>query len=318
MRILFISRKKKGDIGGLSRFVQKLIFYFPKSYYPVDLIHLCDATMLPIGAFLKIIYCKPLTLTAHGLDIVFPNPIYQFLLKLLLPFADTVILDSLQAKKLLLPFNIKKPVYIINPGISTDQFKTVTPIPLPNLKGKTTLLTVGNLVKRKGHVWFIKNVFAKLSDDFIYLIVGDGSQKSEIENLIHRLNLTSRVYILGKLTDPQLAFIYQLAHIYLAPNQHQPGNFEGFGLAAGEAAAMGIPVIAGNIDGIPAIIKDGKNGLLVNPNPQSFIKAINQLKNNYQGKLLGKKAKSYTLRNYKWEKVAKKYSQVFRQVIDKT
>lgn len=312
MRILFISRKKADDVGGLSRFAQKLISFFPRARYPVDLIHLCDATMLPIGMFLKFLYRKPLTLTAHGLDLTFPNPIYQFLLKLLLPFADAIILDSPQAKKLLLPFNIKKPVYIISPGISTDQFKTATPCTLPNLKGKIVLLTVGNLVSRKGHIWFIKNVFQKLSGEFIYLIVGNGPQRSQIERLINKSHLTSRVYLLGKLTNPQLAFIFKLAHIYVAPNQQKPGDFEGFGLACGEAATLGLPVVASNVDGIPEVIKDQKNGYLVKPEAKEFVKTINQLKISKLRKKIGRRAKLYTKRNYSWQTTAEKYVKVFQ------
>lgn len=334
MKVLFISRKTSSEIGGLSRFFADLTSNFPQPHYllsptylifpifRISLIHLCDATLLPLGILLKFFLRKPLTLTAHGLDLTYPNPLYQKMLKLLLPKADAIILDSHAAKVLLSPFNIPKyKIFIIPLGISINHFKfSISPnFPnLPNFKNKLILLTVGNLVLRKGHVWFIKNVFSKLSEDFIYLIVGNGPKQKEINLLIHRLKLFSRVHLLGRLTDLQLAFIFNLAHIYVAPNQKEKGNFEGFGIACGEGAAMGLPVIASNIDGISEVIKDGENGLLVNPSPHEFIQAINSLKNPLKRRLLGKKARLYTKRGYNWNKTIKAYINVFKQVVGKT
>lgn len=328
MRVLFISRKKSSDIGGLSRFALNLTSRFPHPYYLLspdslitlvklpflkfDLIHLCDATLLPLGVILKLLFRKPLTLTAHGLDITYRNIIYQRMLRLLLPKADAVIVDSQAARGLLDSFRLQKEkISIIPPGIAINHLKSPNPHNLPNLKGKIVLLTVGNLVLRKGHVWFLKNVFSKLSDDFTYVIVGNGP----LAHLGGGLGRTPRVILTGRLTDHQLAYIYSLADIYVCPNQHIKGDFEGFGISVGEAAAMGLPVVASNVDGIPQIIKDDKNGILVEPVPQAFIEAINRLKSPTLRKSLGTKAKLYTKTHYNFQKTAKKYKEVFDSAI---
>ena len=315
MKVLFISRKKSNDIGGLARFYAQLSSRFPKSILKPDLIHLCDATLLPLGVILKLILQKSLTLTVHGLDITYPNRLYQTMLRILIPQADAIIADSQATKKLLTPFHLKNKVVVIPPGISIDHLNPPSSRSSPakggtkadNLKNKLILLTVGNLVPRKGHAWFINNVFPRLSKQFVYIVVGDGPQKPAIL-------LNQRIILTGRINNSQLGSLYKLADIYVCPNQHIEGDFEGFGIAAGEAARLGLPVVASNVDGIPEIIKDGKNGMLVEPNPPTFIKIINRLKDFTLRKKLGQKAKLYTENHHNWKKTISGYTKVFQQV----
>lgn len=319
MKVLFISRKSAQGIGGLSRFYAALSSYFSQSFFKPDLIHLCDATLLPLGVILKLILQKPLTLTVHGLDITYNNKLYQLMLKFLLPKADTIVAVSLPTFKLLKQFKLpKSKLSTIPNGISISHLKSPN-LPdsphLPNFKGRLILLTVGNLVLRKGHVWFIRKILRKLPKRFVYLIVGEGSEKENIERTIKRLRLHSKVFLLGRVSDHELANLYQTVHIYVCPNQHIEGDFEGFGIAAGDAALMGLPVVASKVDGIPEVIKDGKNGILVEPEPKAFIQTISRLKNPHIRRKLGQKARNYTKKHYNWQKTAQKYAQLFNHVV---
>jgi len=332
--VLFISRKNINGVGGLSRFFNQLYYNYPGNktrlspdklsiifklpFLKFDLIYLCDATLLPFGLLLKILFKKPLTLTAHGLDLVYPNQIYQYILKKFLPKVDFIILDSHEAKKLLSKFSISEMHFKVVPlGININQFISTKQINLPTLSNKITLLTVGRLVPRKGHIWFIENVFLHLPKKYIYLIVGNGPQKNKLKQKIRQLSLEKRVFLLGQLSDSQLGTVYKKTVIFIAPNIDLQDDFEGFGLSFGEAAALGLPVIATNVDGIPEIIKNNKNGLLIPPTPENFLNAIYKMDNKPFKKNLLKKAKSYTLKNFKWQKTAQKYAQIFKQVVDK-
>ena len=326
MTILFISRKKRSDVGGLSRFAIELTSAFPNAlvlspdslatfwklpFVRFDVIHLCDATLLPLGVLLKFLFRKPLTLTAHGKDLTFPSDFYQAMLTLLLPKVDAIVFVSMSVRPLLRPHNLSKQrIFVIPNGVSLTRFANpqrvsfsiqTTGTSVPSLArrdrarlDRIVLLTVGNLVARKGHAWFIREVFAKLTEshpersadrrgvegshEFVYLIVGDGPQRQAIEETVKHLELDSRVFLLGSIRDAQLAFVLGKTDIYVCPNQHIEGDFEGFGIAAGEAAAMGLPVVASNVDGITEVIKDGKSGLLVEPTPQAFREAIVRLR----------------------------------------
>lgn len=336
MTVLFISRKKPTNVGGLSRFYKELITHFPENnyaldpsnminifnlpFFKIDVIHLCDATLLPLGLILKFLLKKPLSVTAHGLDLTFPNPIYQKMLSFCLPKVDSIILDSEEAYFLLKPFNLaENKIQVVKLSISIEEFRTSKSIQLPEFEQNfTILLTNGNLVLRKGHAWFLEKVFSKLPPKYYYLIVGDGPERLKISKLIKKLNLNSRVFLLGRLSDQELSYIYKKTDIYVCPNQKIKGNFEGFGLACGEAAALGLPVIASNVDGIPEVIKNNQNGLLISPTTRSFISAIGRLKDPEKRKVLGKKAKNYTATHYNWGKTTSYYLQVFEELISKT
>lgn len=335
MNILFISRKKPTDMGGLSRFTQELTSRFPKPNYlwtsseffgffkipfrKIDLIHLSDATLFPLGVLIKTIIHKPLVVTAHGLDLAYPNIIYQAMLHLTTPRAHAFILDSSPIKKLLTPFPIRiDQISIINPGISIEHLKKSEVIQLPINNGKTVLVTVGNLVPRKGHLWFIRNVLTKLNRKFVYLIVGDGPERNKIKLQINKLQMNDRVFLLGQLSNPQLTYVLRNSDIYVCPNRKDKGNFEGFGIAVGEAAAIGLPVVASQVDGIPEIINDNKNGWLIDPDPKAFFSTINKVNRMKNIMKFRKSASTFTQKNYSWDKTVKKYVKLFQEVVDKT
>lgn len=335
MNVLFISRKNHNDVGGLSRFTVELTKRFPQPkhlwftkdivsffkipFSKIDIIHLSDATLFPLGVLLKSIIHKPIVVTAHGLDLAYPNGAYQTMLRITTPRAHAFILDSPPVKKLFAPFPIRiNTIRVINPGISIDHLKKTASIKLPNLLNKTVLVTVGNLVRRKGHLWFITNVLSKLNGNFIYLIVGDGPERSTINKQINKLRMKDRVFLLGKLTNKQLSYALKKSHIYVCPNQKDRGNFEGFGIAAGEAACLGLPVVASRVDGIPYAIHHEKNGILVDPKPSEFLRAIRKLENKTERIKLGRKAKKYTQTYFRWNDTINKYLTVFQEVIDKT
>lgn len=330
MRVLFVSRKKYSDFGGLARFAKELTKHFPqnslllspdKLFLPLkaDHIHLCDMTLLSIGVLLKLLLGKPLTVTAQGKDVVFNNPFYQLLISFCLRWCDGITCSSKIIKAALLKrFPQAKNVLVIYQGICLDWAQNPILFSLPDSSGKIVLISLGNLVARKGHLWFIENVMTKLPKQFIYLIVGDGPQRDKIKKIIKQHHLNKRVYLLGRLTDSQLAYVFKNADIFICPNQQIKGDIEGLGMAWAEAAAFGLPVIASKVDGIPEVIIDGKNGIVVPPKPQSFIDTILKLKRPGIRKSLGQKARLYTKKRFSWEKSTLSYLKFFQELAGKS
>ncbi len=318
MNILFLSRKRSQDIGGLSRFILELTRYFPDTDWRrhIDCIHTTDATLMLLGVFLKLLFRAPLTVTAHGKDITWPNAIYQKIFFLCSPFVNAWVVDS-EAAATLLKRKGAKNIHIIAPGISVNHIKQHTPLARPAFDGKTILTTVGNLVLRKGHVWFIRHVLTKLPSRFIYIIVGAGKEAKRIHEASVQKRVHQRVFCLGQLDNGYLAWLFTRAHIYVAPNQHVPGDFEGFGIAAGEAAAMGLPVLASRIDGLPAVIHHNKNGLLVQTTPNAWARAILSMESPNARTALGAKARRYTRVHFSWKKTVREYSDLFREAAGK-
>lgn len=321
MNILFLSRKFPGMIGGLARFITELTGRFAPLVLTrrIDLIHVTDATLLVPGVILKMILRAPLVVTAHGLDITWNHGVYQWVLRRFLPLADALVVDSPATRSLLNRYYYpKNRIHIILPGISIRQFSKNLHLPLPEMTDKTVLLTVGNLVPRKGHAWFIRHILPNLPSKYFYIVVGDGRERRTIEESIRMQHLSHRVCMLGNIKDEELSFLFSdIADIYVATNLHLSHNFEGFGIAAGEAAAMGLPVIAHAVDGLPSIIANGKNGMLIPPTVHAWRKALRTLAPQEQRRL-GKNAKIYTRTHFSWKTTIKAYEKVFGEVIGKT
>jgi N-acetyl-alpha-D-glucosaminyl L-malate synthase BshA len=87
------------------------------------------------------------------------------------------------------------------------------------------------------------------------VLVGDGPDRSECERLCRELNLCDQVKFLGK--QDGLVEILNAADLFLIPSQS-----ESFGLAALEAMACGVPVIASSVGGLPELVRHNETGFI--------------------------------------------------------
>jgi phosphatidylinositol alpha-1,6-mannosyltransferase len=180
--------------------------------------------------------------------------------------------------------------------------------------GKKVLLTVGRLVKRKGHAWFIREVFSKLPANVIYLIIGDGPEKGDIKSLAHR-RLKDRIFLLGRQPDRLLKLAYRAADVFIMPNIPVQGDMEGFGIVLLEANLAGTPAAASDLEGIKDVVTNGQNGYKVDPlNETEFLETIKIMLN---GNLeqFGRNARQYVKQNFSWNQVAQNYATYLTRII---
>jgi phosphatidylinositol alpha-1,6-mannosyltransferase len=134
------------------------------------------------------------------------------------------------------------------------------------LEGRRVLLTVSRLYARKGMDRVIESLPAVLRQfpDLVYLIVGEGSYRPTLENLVAAHDLRRNVIFTGAVPDYELAEHYGLGDVFIMANREMPdGETEGFGLVFLEANACGLPVIAGQAGGSVDAVTDQVNGLVV-------------------------------------------------------
>lgn len=148
-------------------------------------------------------------------------------------------------------------------GPSEGRPATVVPMPLPRwceagptpVPATGPILGVGRLVPEKGFDLLVR---AAALTDQAAVIVGDGPERSALEELAH--SLRAEVTFVGEVTPDELAGYYRRARVVVVPSRR-----EGFGLVAAEAAAMGRAVVGAAVGGVPTVVADGVSGVVVRP-----------------------------------------------------
>lgn len=172
------------------------------------------------------------------------------------------------------------------------------------------LLTVARLVPHKGQDAGMK-VLANLHRDFPelrYVLVGDGHHEGELRRLAVDLGVASRVVFAGNLSDGELAEAYATSTIYLGLSRiDREINAEGFGISFLEAAASGIPSVAGDSGGVSSAVRDNDTGFLV---PPADIGAATEkvralLNDSGLRSRMGAAARSAVETHFNWDRVAR-------------
>lgn len=167
-------------------------------------------------------------------------------------------------------------ITVINPGVDLARFRPLSQAQRANARKQFAIsqdaeLVVGisRLVPRKGFDMLIRAV-AHLANDrpnLRLVIGGDGRDRARLERIIRELR--APVTMLGRLSDEQLPMLYGCADICAMLCRSRWGGLEqeGFGIVFAEAAACGVPQIAGRSGGSADAVIDGETGLIVgNPN----------------------------------------------------
>ncbi|XOU94873.1 MAG: glycosyltransferase family 4 protein [Candidatus Kerfeldbacteria bacterium] len=179
------------------------------------------------------------------------------------------------------------------------------------LENRKVILSVGNLVKRKGQDMVIKSI-AKIkqnNSNILYIIIGSGPNIDDLRKLIVRLDLVKYVKILEHVTNEELPIYYSVCDIFIMPsrylrnNNNQPIDVEGFGMVFLEANLYGKPVIGGLVGGQIDAIEDNVSGYLVDPeNLEKITEKIQLLLNNSElANELGLAGKKRALENFNWD-----------------
>lgn len=297
-----------------------------------DLLLLGDGVLAPIGAIIKFCYPrKTVVSVVHGLDLTFGTQssflgtLYRTINLPALQKLDGLIAVSEETKRLALSLGMESSrVFVIPNGIEPESIKTE---PNPerlasllgiDLTGKKVIVRIGRFVRHKGVAWFLQNVVPLLSNDIVFVaaggvpqnaIPGDSNTFPECQQLVQELHLENRVRLLKNIPWSDIQVLLNTSDIAVAPNIPVAGSFEGFGIAALEAGACGLPIVAAKLEGLQEAIQDEKNGFLVPPaDAEAFTKKIEWLlADESRRRTIGIHAAAFVAETYHWNILSERY-----------
>jgi phosphatidylinositol alpha-1,6-mannosyltransferase len=236
----------------------------------------------PIVYALGLMCSLPSVVYVHGLDLIYSHPLYQWMIKQLLPRCDRVLANSRASSQEAIERGVQPDrISVLHPGLEITEFEAVPDLDSVrrayDLEGRLVLLSVGRLAKRKGLVEFVRHSLPTIvteHPDAIFVVVGGNPSlslthkediKSRIEAEARRLGLTEHVRLLGWIDRADLMSLYHVCDVFVLPAIHVRGDMEGFGIVLIEASAAGKPVVSTKLGGITDAVVDGEGGTLVEP-----------------------------------------------------
>jgi glycosyltransferase involved in cell wall biosynthesis len=135
------------------------------------------------------------------------------------------------------------------------------------------------------------------------VVAGGGDQK-RYQQLAVSLGVGKAVHWLG--VTPDVQPIYELGDAFVLPS-----SYETFSLVAFEAAASGLPVLATPVSGVRELVEDGRNGFLINRDPQRIAERLGQLGSDPElRRRLGNRARLSALA-FSWEEMVRRHHELY-------
>ena len=279
----------------------------------IDILHSQSRTTQVLGCLLHEFTGIKHISTCHGF---FKR---RFSRKILPCWGDKIIAISEQVEEhLRTDFKVSSDrISLINNGIDVDKFKPVSSSRKQEIKLRLGLKpgpVIGILARLsdvKGHKYLIEamKMVLAFSPDAKLLIAGEGKLEKELRKLTERLNIRDSVIFVPEVLDTR--DILSAIDIFVMPSLK-----EGLGLALMEAMSSGLSVIGSAVGGIKTLIKDGENGLLVNPgDPSGIAKAvIDLLSDSDKAARLGANARRFIAEEFSEDKMILKTEELYQNV----
>jgi len=287
----------------------------------LDLLHVHYAIPHSVSAFLARSMAAPRRLpfitTLHGTDITLVGNDRSFLpiTKFSIEQSDGVTAISHYLKQRTLEdFDIKHPIEVIPNFVNCDLYLRKDD---PGLRaewapgGEPILMHLSNFrpVKRLTDVI---EIFALVREKMPakLVLIGDGPDRGAAEYIVRKKKLVRDVHFLGK--QDRVYRLLSQADLFLLPS-----DMESFGLAALEAMACEVPVVASNVGGVPEVIEHGVDGYLHEPRDVKAAAgyALEILSRQDRGRAMGQTARINARKKYCANDVIPLYEEYYRQVI---
>ena len=206
---------------------------------------------------------------------------------------------------------------VIPNGVNVDDFN-LSKEEIERVKEKyelneTTVMFSGTVTPRKGVEYLVRAAEILKENNVLFLIVGNTNLDREYANKVmdYAKQRNLKVRFTGFVPYEDLKALYSACDIFVLPSFE-----EGHGITLTEAMASGKPLIGTKVGGIPAQIKDGWNGFLVEPgNEKQLAEKIRYLIDNPEEReRMGENSRKLAREEFGWKKIAKRYFKVYEEV----
>lgn len=233
----------------------------------------------------------------HGLDIEAQHGFYR---ALWLPFirrCDLVLANSHFTRDLARRAGVEdERIRILHPGVDLPDLARADDARRQfrerhGLDARPVMLYVGRITERKGLAPFVEDILTGVLDsvpDARLVVIGaeprqallqGNSLMGRIQQSLEENSRSGSVLFLGarEHDDSEISEAYFAADVHVFPVQDRPGDNEGFGMVAVEAAAHGLPTVAFRAGGVVDAIEDGESGRLITAGDRGgFVEAVSQ------------------------------------------
>jgi glycosyltransferase involved in cell wall biosynthesis len=289
---------------------------FLNCFKEYDLIHFHNESSLTLPILTRH-FKKPKLMHCHCLDVSYSYYRKNIITRTaLLHIADIYITVSKYISQLLLNLGVPvSKIRVVYNAVDTELFK-----PSRGIKAKNMLLFVGRLQPKKGLHILLKSL-RYISKPINLVIIGPLSKytpqyTTEVFSLVESINKKTahNVVYLGVRKKEELIKWYQKATIFVCPSLSEP-----FGIVNLEALSCKTPVIASKVGGIPEVIQNNRNGLLVQPgDPKQLAEAIQFLLDDEKlREKYGEEGRKIVLQHFSQEVIAKKILEIYNELLVK-
>lgn len=274
-----------------------------------------------IGAVVARLAGLPLVIHLHGSDVFVAErykilrPIIRFILKT----ARHIIACSTDLANRVTRFGYPSECVTVVPyGVDIERYIWATGCPARFPIGDSyNVMGMGRIVPKKGFVYLLRAAPLVLErfPNTRFIIIGEGDSLSELEAVAKKENVQEHVLFVGYVPWDQTPAYLKMADVFVVPSiRDEAGNVDGLPNVLLEAMAAGCAIVASRVAGIPEVLYDGENGLLVPPSDEVALaeKVCVLLGDETLRKRLGEAAQRTVAARYRWMQIAEQVAAILK------